>query len=301
MDELVVKMYTEGKSSMLQISKELNIHRYYIKKILNIYNIPIRSFKEASLLTCAYKLTEHENDIIIKYKGGISITEIGKFYNVTSPVIRRILMKNQITIRTTSETSIIQFKKHIDISDELYSKIDGWLLGDGSLESTNQACFKLPSQHDEYIDYIKNLFNIEGVYVNKYKTYDYKTKKHYPRLTTCSCIEFGKLYKRWYPEGKKIVPKDLILTKPLIKNWIMDDGTLCKRDKNLTFCTHGFTKEECLFLCNMLDEFIEMDSAKINKDGKYFKIRLSVAGTKKLLNKIGNCEVKCFNYKWLIT
>lgn len=108
----------------------------------------------------------------------------------------------------------------------------------------------------------------------------------------------GNLKNKWY-QPNKIVPKDLILNNTIIKSWIMDDGTVCKRDKNLIFCTHGFSLEECQFLSQKINEFIGFNCANINKDGIYFKIRISRKGTKEMFKVIGFSEVECFNYKWL--
>lgn len=296
----IISQYLANESAS-SIAKKFNTTAHTVIALLKKYNIKTRNKKEASKIrTNILLLQDQEQGIIHKYNKKQSILSLSNEYNVSRTVIKRILLANHTALRTVSENSQIQFANYSIISPACLEYVNGWLLGDGSLSNYQcvQAHFKQPSKHEEYIDYIKNIFNKENIYCNKYQTYDYNTCKYYHRLTTCSTKQFRELKNKWYPDGTKIVPKDISLTPNLIKMWIFDDGTTCKRDKTLTFCTHGFNYKDCIFLKNNLNKFLNIKCASIIRDGKYFKIRLSNKGASSLFNIIGECDLECFKYKW---
>lgn len=302
-NELIPK-YISGMSPSA-LGEIYGVDRSTIERLLLLEGVTLRTRSEASIArykrypnTIKLDGLDDQIQIIQKYKNSQSMISIAKDYNVSTPIIRRILNNHHIQLRTPSQNSKIQFANYNKVSDSLLSMINGWLLGDGSLEGHNQACFRLVSKHEEYIDFAISKFKKEAFYCNKYKTYIHKTKKYYWRLTSCSTYQFKSLKEKWYPEGRKIVPKDLSLSGDLIKCWIMDDGTLSKVDGSMVLCTHGFTKKDCEFLTAKINEFIGFDCAKINKDGKYYKIRIGRVGTNRLFDIIGECMVDCFNYKW---
>lgn len=57
----------------------------------------------------------------------------------------------------------------------------------------------------------------------------------------------------FYPEGKKIIPKNInnLLTARSLAYWIMDDGG---QDPGFILNTQSFTKEEVELLIKVLDE-----------------------------------------------
>src|SRR5947207_2878946 len=56
---------------------------------------------------------------------------------------------------------------------------------------------------------------------------------------------------RWYPEWKKIVPRDVLLDPVSILHWYLGDGSLCVHRgyvKGAKFCALAFTDDERIFL-----------------------------------------------------
>lgn len=72
----------------------------------------------------------------------------------------------------------------------------------------------------------------------------FRTASFYTR----NLLLLTKLYKLWYPNAKKIVPKKLELTPLIIAIWFCDDGSIyynkSSRGYVCKFATHGFTKNE---------------------------------------------------------
>lgn len=77
------------------------------------------------------------------------------------------------------------------------------------------------------------------------------------RFMTRNHHVFGEARLRWYPNGIKIVPKDLTYLSPLtVAIWFADDGMCTKYHDNrltITFHTNGFTKEDVERLIDILN------------------------------------------------
>jgi hypothetical protein len=113
----------------------------------------------------------------------------------------------------------------------------------------------------------------------------------------------------FYPEGKKIVPKQIgsLLTDPLsLAVWYMDDGSLDKRDKyhlNSTIATFCFSYKDCVLLTKTLKVNFGVE-ARVHKSTMRGKIgyRLyivsgSMAGFMKIIQPYIQ---PCFMYKLVL-
>ena len=240
-------------------------------------------------------LIGEDNSIIERYQKGESTLKIAKSYETYTSYINDILKKNNIPRRTMVEINA----NHTKFDDLTMEHINGWLLGDGSVFSSGvKAHFEFVSKHDEYANYVKNIIEKQGLAVNKYLNIEKTTKAGRFMLKSRSTIQLAEIRKKWYPNGKKIVPEDLKLTSTAIRNWIMDDGTVHKKWGYLRLCTCGFTVSECEVLSDKLNKFIGVTGINVIEKKKHPRIFVSKKSTGKLLNKIGSCEVKCFDYKW---
>lgn len=247
------------------------------------------------------KLKGKEQDIIKKYTGGLSMPQIAKEYNVRHQSIDKLLKRNNITLRDRKEAINFRCANDTKLPNSILEMIDGWLLGDGSIidRDTQQCYFQHSSKHEEYIRYVEKIFSGEGLscHVGKYLSKNSST--YFWQLATQRTIQLKEIYDRWYKNRVKIVPADLELTNSTIKNWIMDDGSLDKRDGILSLHTNAFTTDECWSLVSKLYNIVH--TGKINVilcKGKYPKITISRITTNELLDNIGKCEVSCFDYKW---
>ena len=153
---------------------------------------------------------------------------------------------------------------------------------------------------------MQNIFKNENIECSLFP--DRITKlngKEFPRASfeTYSYIELDEQRKRWYPNGKKIVPKDVRLTPIVLAQWYMGDGNLELKRKasyRITFCTDSFTKEENNFLANILKEKYGYTLiVRRYKKEKGYRIFMSRQDdVKDFLLKTSPYKVSCFDYKW---
>lgn len=191
----------------------------------------------------------------------MSTTQIAEVCGTTHATVRYWLNKHGISTRTCGEGVHLRNGHRLErFPLELHQFLDGSLLGDGCLEHcrTPSARYKQKSKLKNYVAWIRSQFAQWGIEVST------------PRLVTntgdgvrnClfsltyaisskSYADFKTEYKRWYPKGTKIVPRDLQLSPLLVLKWMLDDG--CRYPDHVVLCTNGFAKADVLFLQEKLD------------------------------------------------
>jgi len=249
----------------------------------------IKSYKNKSWLEKKYLIEK------------LSTVQIGKLIKVNDETIRNWLWKLNISVRPKGEGEHLACRNHCNLSQEAKEWIDGELMGDGCLYSHSKysAGISYSSKYLEYANYVSNTLKSFGIKkagkINKYyrkemDCYDY----HYASL---SYPELLSIRKRWYPKGKKIIPRDLKLTPLVLRQEHLGDGTLIHYKKGkpaIVLSTDGFSIEDVNWLVNELNK-LDFKSTRRNCDNS---IHISTYSTKDFLSYIGECPVKCYDYKW---
>ena len=152
------------------------------------------------------------------------------------------------------------------LSELILEKIDGFLLGDGSLRIENGPTIQTGRlacglEYEEFCNYFMRLFNSYQFVVKRYKDKSMKQgfrwqgySKYHPDLY--------QQYQRWYKyrEGKfiKAVPTDVRITPLSVVMWYCGDGSVVQPKDNSTIVlrlsTDGFTIDEVEYLVIKLKE-----------------------------------------------
>ena len=256
-------------------------------------------FKKHSPLNAIYKNKEW---LIKKYiDEKLSTVYIAKICKVCGETILYQLKKNNITRRSFSESVHLAKANHCDLSIEALHWLYGELLGDGCLYKVSpySARFQYASKHKEYIQYISNSLKSFGIKqsgrINKHK--HKKHNSYYYSYKSYSYIELLPIYNKWYPDGKKIVPKDIVLTPLVCRQWYIGDGTLkCPvyERPSIRLCTNGFKVDDVNWLVKQLNKL----GFKATRQPADNIIHILVDSVEDFLNYIGGCPVKCYEYKW---
>lgn len=181
------------------------------------------------------------------------------------------------------------------------SIIIGSILGDGYLRiipGRRDAFLEINHSFKakEYVDWkFKNLRHIcsSSPRVRKNNedriAYRFFTKQH-PEIT--------KLYKLFYKDNRKMIPKNLILDPVSIAVWYMDDGSK-SRDIDVYLNTQQFTQNEQRILLYCLRQF--NIKARLNKDKKYYRIRILKESIADFMRLIHPYIVPSMRYKLVMT
>ena len=105
---------------------------------------------------------------------------------------------------------------------------------------------------------------------------------------------FTELRDKWYPNGKKIIPKDLIITPTVFLHWFLGDGNYNK-SHGITLCTDSFSEKDVLTLINNLNKnyCIESYHRKLTN-----RIIIPNRYVFEIFNIIGQSPVYCYLHKW---
>jgi hypothetical protein len=241
-----------------------------------------------------HKKLKVELDVLVKditnlYADGLTQREIAIHYGCDVTCIENFFKRNGISTRNYSSL-YKEYNKILDFSNREMEILDGIMLADGHID---------PQVHGGRLTYgckfRETLFDIEKSLPSL------KFSNHWQSKIT-NCWHFksrGNPYllrehSRWYPEKKKIVPKDVRITPLSCYWWMIGDGYSGKCRVELA--TNGFMKEDNEFLCKKLKEIDILNAYATKNNTIYLRLRDS----QKFLHYIKN-EVSIssqYMYKW---
>lgn len=187
--------------------------------------------------------------------------------------------------------------------------INGLLLGDGCV---HQVCktprLRVTTIHKEFIDYIISKFHNfnmkyyltpggEGYFQERkiYRQDSYRVQS----LTDQCFIEFRQ---KWYKDGTKVIPKDLLLNPEIARYWFYGDGysdyDSGRKYVRVWFATNCFTSEECDFLIKQFLKHNILFNKYTKENGQNIIGCTRQKDIIKFFDYIGASDVRCFEYKW---
>jgi len=169
--------------------------------------------------------------------------------------------------------------KHF-ITQRQHEILEGLMLGDGGLSRRKSAHnpvlrIQRSAQDISYNEWLAKEFSnlLTKRSLSTYSVFDERTQKTYCSSMFRSMASDLLLpyYERWYPNGNKCVPQDLILTPLVLAIWFADDGCIQNVDKwslDMKLSTEGFSYNETVYLVNLLKETLNRDFKIYLNDGK---------------------------------
>jgi hypothetical protein len=180
-----------------------------------------------------------------------------------------------------------EFKRTIEdkFTEQQKNIIEGLMLGDGSMCFSGKNAGLSVGRSTEDIKYLKYHAEIFSKFLTDLGIYDYSYLEtrdnrneiyHKSSFNLSANEELLNFYNRWYPNGTKIVPKDLKLNSEIIATWFADDGNIEKSDGGyfrIRLATHGFKKEDTEWLAEQLSQRYSNKKVRVekvsNKDDQY--------------------------------
>lgn len=294
-EDLIVSMYNLGYC-MAEIGRKLECCDTVIKKVLLKHNVQVSDTRK-------YRITNEE--LIQSYKELGSYSKVANHFSVSEFFVSNRISKipEIISIKNSrkSENAIILSDKEIEI-------LEGELLGDGYILQKN--IFGFTNTKKDYVEYLQSNLSIlhnRNIHTSPPKPFIGRQGKTYIRsekyeIRSLSQNSLKYFYKKWYPEGTKIVPRDLILTPITLRHWFYGDGHNCKDNWRIQLCTNGFTLEDVSFLVESLQE-LGFTNARVKKDNYQGKISYSIKISNKetvtsFIKYISPCNIPSMIYKF---
>ena len=170
----------------------------------------------------------------------------------------------------------------------------GSLLGDGAMRCKSNALLEINHslKQKEYVDWKYN--ELKNMVSTQPKKRFCNAGRIAYRFTTRSISELTEIYKKFYESGRKIIPGSLKIHPLSLAVWFMDDG--CKSYRAIYLNTQKFNIAEQERLMVLLKEQYDIKSS-LNKDKKYYRLRIAVSSVGKFIETIKPYLLPMFCYK----
>lgn len=180
----------------------------------------------------------------------MSANDIAKKYNTTNGAVLNKLKRYNLQPRTLQESQSLK-ANYMTITKEFNLFINGLLLGDGTIVYTTnkKSCWYGHSdKNKEYLEWLKYNFESFGIKCSEIKPHTNNTWS----LKTKSYRNFTIIREKWYPDGKKKIPK-IDLSPVTLFNWYIGDGSYDKKSKSkkVVICSQ-FDENGKLLMSNKL-------------------------------------------------
>lgn len=183
------------------------------------------------------------------------------------------------------------------LNQKQISVIFGSLLGDGYmriLEGRQDAFLEINHslKAKEYVDWKFNL--LKNICISIPKERDTNEGRIAYRFFTKQHSDLTKIYKMFYKNKKKIIPKNLSLDPLMLAIWYMDDGSK-SRDCDIYLNTQQFNMKDQKYLLYLLKKI--GINARLNKDKQYYRIRILKESIKTFMDLIKSYVPDSMKYK----
>lgn len=239
-EKQILDLYNQGKMDS-EIGKILDINRATIQYYRRAHNLPTKFTYDKISKIDSNKFEELFNQ-------GLSDYTIAKELNMSPDGIYAYRMRHQY-LRDTD----LRLNKAVKLTDFQKQVLIGTVLGDSSIRlgkenvSPRVSCAHGMKQK-EYCEYKTEIFKSLGAKCNHHKRnrIDERTGIYYEDYTMFipANPELLPYYNSFYPNGKKVIPLDLLnqFTEVSLAFMFMDDGSRIKSGYNIATCCFNTTE-----------------------------------------------------------
>jgi len=186
------------------------------------------------------------------------------------------------------------------LNQKQISLIYGSLLGDGYMRiiGGRKDAF-LEINHSikakKYVDWKYNI--LKNICLSQPKERNTNEGRIAYRFFTRQSDELTKIYNLFYKNKRKVIPKSLVLDPIILAVWYMDDGSKTSKS-DIYLNTQQFSMKDQQFLLYLLRQV--GIKAKLNKDKKYYRIRILKESINTFMNIIKDYVEDFMRYKLLL-
>ena len=186
---------------------------------------------------------------------------------------------------------------------------DGLIISDACLSKSSKngnARFSLVTKSKQFAEEVYRIFPSfpwSNPAVSTRNRHDKRTGKSYSSTAARTRVDsfFTEQYQRWYPHGKKIIPKDIQISKDMLLWWYIGDGHLRRKKsrpnyRRVELATDSFKEKDILNVIEKVKLFLK------EEDNIYIESN-EIMIAKKSLHKFAclfknGCNVSDYSYKF---
>jgi hypothetical protein len=248
------------------------------------------------------------SDLVSAHAAGESISSIARRHGVSARTVSKKLCEAGVDAKLAYANRRVH---HFTPDKGLQEIIDGMLLGDAYINQkvgrrTASLCLAQRADRAEWLEQLQTelaAFGVKSVIDHREARVSvfgnrFINTKAYLVLRTLDCAEFVNERLRWYPQGRKVVPSDLVLTPRALAHWFAGDGRGGDRKGTLGFCTDGFALCGVEFLVLQLEKRFGVTSSIVSNYRGQPQILVGRRNEAvKIRDLISSYLPKCFQYK----
>lgn len=204
------------------------------------------------------------DEIVQRYQAGDSASVLAREFKSSVWAIITRLRKNGVAVRSAKEQNARyvgdrRIKANFNALQEI---LDGVLLSDGYIHRKGGLYVEQAWARVGWLEYLVEQLRacgcesrlIEVPPKDKFlKAENRIIHGHGGKVMYTPCYEeLKECRRRWYLEGKKCVPTDLVLTPMSLAQWLCGDGSLSNFGWGVVLYTNGFTESDVHFLIEVL-------------------------------------------------
>jgi hypothetical protein len=199
------------------------------------------------------------------------------------------------------------------MTEEVLALVDGLLLSDAWIEldrtSEGRLCIEQRIGRESWLHALESELAVAGVetffHTRKPRTSYFQGKAirgaGVTSMRTGKYRPFSEQRHRWYPQGKKRVPKDVNLEPRSLAHWYWGDGATSKPGYRMVFHTDGFIEADVKFLQQRLNEKYGWSPAlQERRPGQFILVIQRKEDRRDLVSMIKSFCPQCFEYKIII-
>lgn len=173
--------------------------------------------------------------------------------------------------------------------------VEDCLLGDATMRRKTNSLIEINHSFKQkaLVDHL--YFVLRRFVISKPKRRNGNGSRVAYRFTTRSLPVFNDFYDRFFRNGIKVVPQDLVLMPVHLAYWLMDDGN--RLYNSVYFNTQQFGLGDQKNLLNKLS--VLQVSGRLNKDKNYHRIRVLTSNAPRLKQMVYPYVLPEFRYKLL--
>ena len=272
------------------------------KKIGLSLDIPRTTIKraqdEARILSLFPTIEKSKVVSLSTIKTHRELIEFAKKNNINE-LPARVLYKRVKEFRKAMEEN-----QRLLLTDLEHDLIIGSTIGDANVRQRNKNCmFRVGHtvRQKKYVEWKQGVlkhFNTQGIKLRQriinghlVNFYNFDINTHYV---------FNNYRKLFYNnEGIKRVTKEILdqVNPRSLAIWLCDDGSYCRKQKNITFCTNSYTLEEHQLMKKWFQEKFNLSPTIGFRDNKYYYLRFTKAETAKLVEIVRPFIIPSMKYK----
>lgn len=244
--------------------------------------------------------------LIAAYHLGASASSLARQHNCSLWRILHHLRSNGVEIRTSKEqnTRVLNTSSTTHFSFE--DLTTGLLLGDACIDPKGSLHLEQCDARLGWVEQVAEHLQIVGA-SSKTISIPPKTRVIEGRLVrstaahvlyTPAYVEMQAQRTRWYPENKKIVPRDIKLSPIALAHWFCGDGTSSDQG-DLRICTNGFTEADTQFLVQKLLSDLQITARAVatQRKGQFTIVITQRKEAHRVLQMIEHLIPECCQYK----